>query len=225
MSNGLWVVFEGADGTGKSTTMEEVARILRLRLHDVEVIETKHPGSTLLGAHIRELIKNPTLGMNIDPLSAQMLMFTDHINFKNTLLKPALERGAIVLADRCSLISGQVYGKATGVNQTQLNLLMQLAYNPKIDMLYILQCADEVQAQRLSRRSTADVFEAIEIRKNINEAYNNLMTASAESAIMTNRIVPLDSIKYIDTNQQTYRVTDQICNEICKRYVESLRNN
>src|SRR4051812_21385176 len=106
---GLWVVFEGPDGVGKTTTMVAVAKALRTALPNTEVIETKHPGSTKLGQHLRELVKYPERhGLEIDPLTSQMLMFADHTNFKHTLLLPALERGAIVLADRCDLISGLV---------------------------------------------------------------------------------------------------------------------
>jgi len=226
MAKGLWVVFEGPDGVGKSTTMQAVAVSLRKRLPDIEIVETKHPGSTPLGKHIRELVKHPErFGFEIDPLSSQMLMFTDHINFKNTLLQPALDRGAIVLADRCDLVSGLVYGAATGLDQSQINALMQLACVPRIDLLYILRCSRDVQEQRLSSREVTDRFEAENVRSRVNQAYERLMTSSTERTILVNRIVALDNIKYVESDQSLEMMAARIAGELGTRYTESMRGD
>jgi dTMP kinase len=223
--NGLWVVFEGPDGAGKSTTMAGVANELKKQLHDVEIITTAHPGSTQLGKLIRGIIKEPgNHGVTLDPLSTQMLMFVDHINFKNTILQPALQRGAIVLADRCDLISGLVYGSATGLTPLQLNALMSLAYNPRIDMLYIMQCDDEVQVRRLAHRGTTDHFEKDEIRREANATYRKLLTGPAGRTIIVNKIVALDNIKFVDSSQPLDSLCTAIAAEVRGRYIGLLRD-
>lgn len=223
MSKGIWVVLEGPDGAGKSTTMIAVADALRKKLPDVEIITTKHPGSTKLGQHIRELVKHPEkFGVDIDPLSSQMLMFTDHINFKTTVLEPAITRGAIVLADRCDLISGLVYGEATGLNLKQVGMLMNLACVPRIDMLYILRCSDDVQEQRLADREASDRFEVKTLRNKVNEAYSKLLTGPAERTIMIGKIVALENVQFLDTAAQLSAITDKLVKDISARYADSI---
>ena len=72
MSNGLYVIFEGNEGTGKTSTMAAVAEALKDRL---EIRQTHHPGSTPLGKHLRKLVKHPVEidpEIEIDPLSRQL---------------------------------------------------------------------------------------------------------------------------------------------------------
>lgn len=226
MPTGLWVVFEGPDGGGKTTTVRAVAELLTKKLPDIEILTTRHPGSTPLGQHIRTIVKDPEKhGFELDALSTQMLMFTDHINFKHTMLLPALERGAIVLADRCDLISGLVYGAATGLDTTQLNSLMTLACGPKVDLLYVLWCTPEVQEERLLKRDVTDRFEAQALRQQVNQVYAHLYTGPAERTILVNRIVALDNVKYIDSNWPVDIIAGTIAGLISKRYLESLADD
>lgn len=209
MSRGLWVVFEGADGVGKTTMMAAVHdRLTQILPAGTDVRKTKHPGSTPLGQHIRTLIKEPQrYGLcetDIDGLSAQMLMYTDHINFRNLILDPLLDDGAIVLADRCDLISGLIYGQATGVTKSQLNALMVLSCSTKIDKLFVLTCPFEVQNQRLAARSGADRFEQIEIRKSVNRSYDRLLTDKTDLTLTLNKIVNLEDVHYVNTASAAY---------------------
>lgn len=224
MANGIWVVFEGADGTGKTTVMSAVAAELRKRVPDVEVVTTRHPGSTPLGAHIRSIVKHPEQhGLTIGPLSSQMLMFTDHISFKEDVLCPALERGAIVLADRCDLVSGLVYGTATGVSTSIINAMMGVAANPRIDMLYILRCEPDVQAKRLAGREGSDRFEAADVRAKVNARYASLLTSgSAERTIMVNKVAALENITYVNTEGPIDEIARVLAASIVRRYLEGV---
>ncbi len=225
MPKGIWIVLEGPDGAGKSTTMIAVADALRTKLPNVEIITTKHPGSTKLGQHIRELVKHPEkFGVEIDPLSSQMLMFTDHINFKTTVLEPAIRRGAIVLADRCDLISGLVYGESTGLNLKQVGMLMNLACVPRIDMLYILRCNNDVQEKRLAHREASDRFEEKTLRHKVNEAYLKLLTGPAERTIMVGKIVALENVQFLDTAAQLPTIVDKVVKDIVTRYAASIND-
>lgn len=220
MSNGLWIVFEGCDGSGKSSTMAAVAEKLRDRRPELEIIETRHPGSTTLGAHIRDIVKYPEKhGFKIDALSSQMLMFVDHVNFKNTVLLPALERGAVVLADRCDLISGLVYGMATGLDATQYNTLVSLVSGPLIDRLYVLDCPSEVLDKRLGERGKGDRFETKEggMRSRVENEYRKLITGSVDRTILLNRIVPLYEIKFCSTLDTLNQIAENVASDINKK--------
>lgn len=226
MPNGLWIVFEGPDGVGKSTTMHAVAERLRQKV-DAEILETRHPGSTPLGAHIRDIVKYPEKhGFQIDALSSQMLMFVDHVNFKNTVLLPALKRGAIVLADRCDLVSGLAYGLATGLDTVQYNTLVSLVAGPMIDRLYILECPSDVLDQRLGGRGKGDRFETKEggLRQRVETEYHKLVTKSVDRTVMLNKIVPLYEIKFCSTLDTREEIAEQISNDITRKYLQTLND-
>jgi dTMP kinase len=221
LDRGLWVAFEGADGVGKSATMAMVGQTLKAALPDLEIIQTTHPGSTPLGKHLRQLVRNPQSindSIEIDPLSEQLLMVVDHTNFVRTILEPALARGAIVLADRCNLISGLVYGMAAGLNATQLNSIFHLAGQRRVDTIYIMRCGHSIRRQRLRERharSHTDL-DRFERRRGVVEIYDNLLTGPPERTVLVNRIAALDNIKYIDSTPTLTHVAAELCADIRK---------
>ncbi|WP_256838538.1 dTMP kinase [Ornithinimicrobium faecis] len=92
---GLFVAFEGGDGAGKSTQ----SRLLGAALEAIgrEVVLTREPGGTALGAAIREVLLH---GDHVAPRAEALLFAADRAHHVATLVRPALERGAVVLTDR-----------------------------------------------------------------------------------------------------------------------------
>jgi dTMP kinase len=93
---GYFVSFEGGDGVGKSTQ----SRLLGEWLSDVtgrEVVGTHEPGGTALGAEIRRLVMH---GDHVDPRAEALLYAADRAHHVATVIRPALERGAVVITDR-----------------------------------------------------------------------------------------------------------------------------
>lgn len=96
MSNATgFIVFEGGDGAGKTTQIEALAQWLR----SVErtVVVTREPGGTPLGAQIRQLLLH---GDHVEPRAEALLFAADRAHHIATLVRPALERGDVVLQDR-----------------------------------------------------------------------------------------------------------------------------
>ncbi|MDO4241978.1 MAG: dTMP kinase [Microbacteriaceae bacterium] len=93
--NGVFIVFEGGDGAGKSTQLRALAA--HLAATGREVVCTREPGGTSLGAEIRRLLLH---GDEIAPRAEALLYAADRAHHIETLVKPALKRGAIVLQDR-----------------------------------------------------------------------------------------------------------------------------
>lgn len=93
--SGLFITFEGGDGSGKTTQVQILAR--HLREHGHEVVDTREPGGTDLGREIRALILH---GGEVCPKAEALLYAADRAHHVATVVRPALERGAIVLADR-----------------------------------------------------------------------------------------------------------------------------
>jgi dTMP kinase len=208
---GLYFVFEGSDGVGKSTAMEIVAEQLR-RQTKRNVIETKHPGSTPLGAKLRQIVKDPNLV--IDPLARQSMYYTDTIQFINTILQPAMQRGDIVLADRSSHISAAVYGSIDGANLGYLSRLWNVYPSPRANRLYLMRCAPDLAKQRLTARVgvAADYFDDkdIEFHNRLAATYDSLAHPSLEMAEFVNQIVTIDNIRSVDATQPIEQVAASI---------------
>lgn len=155
-----FIVFEGIDGSGKSSLLEVVARTLRLHKTCVQV--TKEPGGTELGEQLRELLikvdKNP-----IQPEAEILLYFADRSQHIHEVIKPALKNNNLLISDRywASTFAYQCGGR--GINETFLSQLHQ-AVCPKEcepDLWVLLDLPVEVSLARMkqTRRHSRDRFE------------------------------------------------------------------
>jgi len=93
---GFWVVFEGGDGVGKTTQIDLLVTWLRAT-PGREVIATREPGGTPLGRQLREAVMH---GDHVAPRAEALLYAADRAHHVATLVRPALERGAVVVQDR-----------------------------------------------------------------------------------------------------------------------------
>ena len=93
---GLFVVFEGGEGAGKSTQVQRLAEVLRAEGYDVVV--TREPGATPVGERIRSLLLDPTTVLS--PRAEALLYAADRAHHVAEVIRPALARGAVVLSDR-----------------------------------------------------------------------------------------------------------------------------
>jgi len=98
MDEGLLITFEGVDGCGKSTQCVKVYEQLRYLYPQKEIITTFEPGPTLLGAGIRRLLLHGDAP--IGKVAEALLFLADRAQHVEEIIRPALDRGAIVLCDR-----------------------------------------------------------------------------------------------------------------------------
>jgi len=220
LQRGLWVIFEGQDGCGKSTTMHLVAEKLQSILASVfsnaVIRETHHPGSTPLGKHLRTLVKFPEQidpAIEIDDLSRQMLYMVDTVAFIKSTLLPALDKKDIIFADRSSFISALVYGCADGLSVDEIMRLFSIITPPKADRVFILRCPWEVGKDRVTgARHNLDHYDRKggEYYKKIQDIYDNLVTGPAERTIAISTCVAIDDIQYVDTNTEQSAVVNAI---------------
>ena len=109
---GFWIVFEGGDGVGKSTQIDALLESLRDDASAREVVTTREPGGTLLGMELRQAVMH---GDHVAPRAEALLYAADRAHHIATLVRPALDRGAVVVQDRY-LDSSIVYqGGARGL--------------------------------------------------------------------------------------------------------------
>jgi dTMP kinase len=105
---GLFITLEGPEGAGKSTNREYLA--LQLRAAGLDVVLTREPGGTPLAERIREVLLAPS----DEPMNADaelLLMFAARAQHIAQVIRPALQRGAVVLCDRFTDALFSVGGK------------------------------------------------------------------------------------------------------------------
>jgi len=145
---GFLLAFEGGDGTGKSTQVERVAGWLRAQGH--EVVLTREPGATPLGARIREMLLDPANGQ-MSARTEVLLYAADRAQHVEQVIRPALHRGAIVVTDRYmdSSVAYQSGGRAVAAGDVvRVSRWATDALRP--DATILLDLAPEVAQARAS---------------------------------------------------------------------------
>ena len=190
MKTGKFIVFEGADGTGKSSAVESARDYLMASGHRALIV--KNPGATPVGAEIRRLTKSDQhpLGSTIG-----LLMAADWSETLRRIVIPNLESGIHVLADRYNYVSGLVYND---IHMVRLLYTQILKDSPVCDALFYLKADHKYIVSRLLSR--ADVPLDHWDRECLKEAgYNRLAerydkaVQSLEGHVMFNRIIPVDA--------------------------------
>lgn len=97
MTAGLFIVFEGGDGVGKSTQARRLGAWLTE--HGRKVVRTFEPGDTPAGREIRRLVLDHASG-ELDPRAEALLYAADKAQHLFEVVRPALDRGAVVVCDR-----------------------------------------------------------------------------------------------------------------------------
>jgi dTMP kinase len=136
---GLFIAFEGGDGAGKSTQ----ARLLRAWLEGLghTVVVTREPGGTDFGRTVRELVLH---GDHVAPRAEALLFAADRAHHVETLIRPALGRGEVVITDRYmdSSIAYQGAGRDLGVDEVrELNVWATGGLMPTLTVLVDLPTA------------------------------------------------------------------------------------
>jgi dTMP kinase len=138
----MLISFEGLDGAGKTTQMDLLERWLAE--HHRAYIRTREPGGTLLGAEIRDLLLHrPELA--ITPLAEALLFQADRAQHFATVVLPALNKGQLVITDRCFDASIAYQGYARGVGVELVEQLSLLATQGRVPDLTILLDLDPTQ--------------------------------------------------------------------------------
>ena len=159
---GVFVTFEGVDGCGKSTQWQAVSDALRHAYPNREIVQTRNPGGTFIGQAIRRLLLDPPEANTaaMVPMAELMLYMADRAQHVAEVVKPALERGAIVLCDRFVDSSVAYQGAARGIDPNQILTLNALACGGVTPHVTLLFDADiELLAKRIQARGGKDRLE------------------------------------------------------------------
>jgi len=174
---GLFIVFEGPEGSGKTTQLRRLYG--RLRRAGFPVVRTREPGGTRLGERLRNLLKR-TAGSEGLVAEAELFLFlAARAQLVNTVIRPALAAGRTVLCDRYSpsTIAYQAYGRGLPLDRVvEADRLAAGGLWP--DLVVLLDLPVEVGLARRGRPG-ADRFEAeeLEFHRRVRAGYLELARA------------------------------------------------
>ena len=146
MSKGLFITFEGADGCGKTTQLNLLKEYLINKNFDVLV--TREPGAKGLGEKLRDILLN--YDGEVSNRCESFLFLADRAQHIDTIVKPAIEKGQIVLCDRHtdSTVAYQGYGR--GIDIEQINKLNNIATDGlKPDLTFVFDIDIETSMSRV----------------------------------------------------------------------------
>ena len=204
---GLFVGFEGIDGSGKTTLIAQVLQ--NLEVLGLSALKTREPGGTLAGQAIRNLLQHATV--ELSPLAEAFLFAADRTEHIGMVVKPAMKRGGIVLSDR-TYISSLVYQtEATLTRQTieEINRIALQGCYPDL-VIYVDLSPEQARDRFMQRPETQTRFEARGLT-----FFKNVYARYAEIIKTLPNVLVVDGM--LSTEKAAQAVTDKIIADLAAR--------
>ncbi len=189
MTKGLFITFEGADGCGKTTQMKLIDEYLRGK--GFRTLMTREPGAKGLGERVREILLN--YDGEVSPACESFLFLADRAQNMDCIIKPAVEKGVIVLCDRHtdSTIAYQGYGR--GVNIDELKNLNNIATGGrKPDLTIVFDIDVQTSQARVGEEKDRMESAGVEFFERVRKGYLEIAKREPE------RVKVVDSMRTIE---------------------------
>ncbi|MER5531834.1 dTMP kinase, partial [Streptomyces sp. NPDC002677] len=134
-TNGFFIALEGGDGAGKSTQAEALAEWIRAKGH--EVVLTREPGATPVGKRLRSILLDVS-SAGLSHRAEALLYAADRAEHVDTVVRPALERGAVVISDRYIDSSVAYQGAGRDLSPTEVARINRWATDGLVPHLTVL---------------------------------------------------------------------------------------
>jgi dTMP kinase len=177
---GVFITFEGPDGSGKSTQMRLLAERLRKAGH--RILESVEPGGTPIGRQIRRILLDPA-NQELCATAELLLMFAARAQNVEQWILPALAEGKIVLSDRFtdSTVAYQGAGRNLGI-ETVMEIDRIACHGVVPDLTLVIDIDAEAGLARAHRRNRSHTGakesrideQAVEFHRKVREAYHLL---------------------------------------------------
>lgn len=194
-ATGKLIVIEGLEGAGKSTAISTVIDYLT-RL-EIKTITTREPGGTVIGELLRQIIKGTEYKGVLDDKSELLLLYTARIQLLEQVIKPALQQGTWVIADRFELSTMAYQGGGRGLNEQMIQQLSAFALDGfKPDLTLYLDISPEEGMKRVKSRGEFDRIEqqSIDFFHRVHSSYIHHVRTNP-NAVLIDAGLPLHEVQ------------------------------
>jgi dTMP kinase len=187
---GMLIAFEGTDGAGKTTQIQRLAEWLESQGRQTHI--TREPGGTRLGARLREILLDPT-SEGMSWRTEALLYAADRAQHVAEVIRPAMERGEIVISDRYLYSSLAYQGIARGIGIDEVLSVNRWATGGLLpDVVFLLDLSAETAIERTHDRGNGDdriEGEDLAFHERVRDAYHHL------SVLYPDRFVVVDAAR------------------------------
>jgi len=196
---GIFIAFEGGEGSGKSTQTKLLASYLESRGEKVTI--TREPGGTELGKQLRKILLDPATGA-ISPRAEALLYAADRANHVHDLISPALAKGEVVITDRYLDSSIAYQGAGRVLQPNEVARISKWATNALIpNLTIILDVPAEIGLGRLQGADRLEQ-EPVAFHERVRREFLNLAA------------VDPDRYFVVDATQSPDAIQEQIANRV-----------
>ena len=202
-----FITFEGSEGSGKSTQVQKLAA--RLQRSGVPHLVTREPGGTPIGETIRELLQFASHNSSMTPETEMLLFEASRSQLVREIIKPALERGVCVIADRFFDSTTVYQGAARRLDRETVERLNAFAVGdciPDVTFVLDIDAGNAKSRMQKPRRPDRMEQEPEEFYERVREAYRQL------AAREPNRIV------LVAGSQDAEVIENEIWEALCSRF-------
>jgi dTMP kinase len=200
MKKGLFITFEGSDGSGKTTQIERLTKWFEER--NYAVVCTREPGGTPAAEKIRQIVLDPALPIKAE--AETLLYLAARAEHVEKIIAPALIAGKIVLCDRFSDSTFVYQGITRGMDLTLLRLLDNFATKGiKPDITFLLDGPPELLEARRQKRGIQDRFEleGLDFQQKVRDGFMRLAQEEQERIKVVYALQDLDNVTMSITTQ------------------------
>ncbi|OKK02765.1 hypothetical protein AMK26_24620 [Streptomyces sp. CB03234] len=172
---GFFIALEGGDGAGKSTQVEALAEWIRAKGH--EVVVTREPGATPIGKRLRSILLDVS-SAGLSNRAEALLYAADRAEHVDSLVRPALERGAIVISDRYIDSSVAYQGAGRDLSPTEIARISRWATGGLVPHLTVLlDVSPETARERFTEAPDRLESEPAEFHRRVRNGFLALAAA------------------------------------------------
>ncbi|PYJ69814.1 MAG: dTMP kinase [Verrucomicrobia bacterium] len=192
-----FITFEGSEGCGKSTQVRRLAE--RLEQSGVPYLVTREPGGTPIGETIRELLQFAPHNSGMTPESELLLFEASRSQLVREIIKPALERGVCVIADRFFDSTTVYQGAARRLDREMVERLNAVAVGDCVpDITFVLDVdAATAQSRMQQKPRKADRMEQqpAEFYERVRQAYRELAVREPKRVVLIDGLRDPDEVE------------------------------
>jgi dTMP kinase len=188
---GVFVCFEGGDGSGKSTQSKALAAWLEAEGYAVRL--TFEPGDTEVGRTLRDIVLSPSTG-ELSDRTESLLYAADKAEHIRQVVQPALDRGEVVITDRYvdSMLAYQGAGRPLELDEVE-HVARWATHDLRPHLTVVLDLAPDHGLGRFAQRDRIE-GESVEFHERVRRAYLDLAARDPEHYLVVDARLPVDVI-------------------------------